>query len=94
MSNLYVDECDFDIDQHYFHFQIAECKVSIVHLTLTKITVTFESLLYKRKGDRQKEVRSGPKGNEIRGHDGGTCDGREERRRGPKERAGKQEGGW
>ena len=78
MSNSYVDECDFDIDQHYLHFGIAKCKVSIVHVTTTKITVTFDSLLYKRKGDKQKEVRSAPKGNEIRGHDRGTWEGREE----------------
>ena len=41
--------------------------------------MTFESLLYnKRKGDGQKEGRSAPRGNEVRGHEGVTGEGRED----------------
>ena len=65
MSNSYVDESDLVINQHYLHFGMAECVVVIVHVTFTNITGTFGSVLYKRKGDKQKEARSGPRANDT-----------------------------
>ena len=65
MPNSHVDECDLVINQHYLHFVMAECVVLIVHVTFTNITGTFGSVLYKRKGDKQKRGSSAPRASDT-----------------------------